>query len=114
VLSVLASGTLTADPVKRRSAKGRPYCTGQMRVPVEDGEAVLASFIAFDDRVVTALLELQRGDSCVIAGRGKLSTWTTNAGEDRHGLSVIADRVMSAYVAGRVRKAARDADEVPA
>lgn len=58
---------------------------------------------------MAALLALQRGDSVAIAGRAKLSTWEKD-GEQKHGLSVTADRVMSAYAAGKQRKAAREID----
>jgi hypothetical protein len=55
---------------------------------------------------------LQRGDSCAIAGCAKLTTWTKD-GEQKHGLSVVADRVLTVYAAGKARKAARELEEVP-
>ena len=67
--------------------------------------------IAFNADAVAGLLALQRGDSCAIAGRAKLTTWEKD-GEQRHGLSVTADRVLTAYAAGKTRKAARDLEEV--
>lgn len=56
------------------------------------------------------ILALSRGDSVAIAGRAKLSSWQKD-GEEKHGLSVVADRVMSAYAAGKQRKAAREQEE---
>ena len=82
-------------------------------MPVEDGDALIASLICFDEHAVVALLALTKGDSCAIAGRAKLSTWEKN-GEQRNGLSVTVDRVLTAYQAGKARKAARDAEEVEA
>jgi len=35
-------------------------------------------------------------------------------GNEAHGLRVVADRVLTVYAAGKVRKAARDSDDVPA
>jgi single-stranded DNA-binding protein len=58
---------------------------------------------------VAALLALSKGDSCAIAGRGKLSEWTKD-GEQKHGLSVIADKVLTVYQAGKLRGQARDAE----
>jgi single-stranded DNA-binding protein len=84
-----------------------------MRVPVEDGEAMLASLICFNADAVAAILALSKGDACAIAGRAKLSEWEKN-GETHHGLSVVADKVLTVYAAGKARKSARDAEESPA
>lgn len=35
-------------------------------------------------------------------------------GEQKHGLSVVADKVLTVYAAGKARKAAQDAEGVPA
>jgi single-stranded DNA-binding protein len=113
VLSVLISGNLTAGPKERRSAAGKAYATVSMRVPAEDSDAILVSVIAFNADVVDALLALAKGDSVSIAGRAKLSSWERD-GEQRHGLSVIADRVLTPYAAGKQRKAARDAEQADA
>ena len=107
MLSVLASGTLVADPKPRTSASGKSFATALLRVPAEDSDALLVSVIAFAPYAVAAILALSRGDSAAIAGRAKLSEWTKD-GEVRHGLSVTADRVLTAYQAGRARKSARE------
>ena len=113
MLSILASGTLVNDPVERRSVTGKTYATASLRVPAEDSDAVLISVIAFAGDAVQAILALQRGDSVAIAGRGKLTSWQKD-GTDHHGLSVVADRVLTAYAAGKQRKVARDIEEVAA
>lgn len=102
MLSILASGVLIADPKARTSATGKTYATAQLRVPAEDADAMLASIIAFTPDAVAVLLALSRGDACAIAGRAKLTCWTKD-GQERHGLSVTADRVLSVYQAGRQR-----------
>lgn len=113
MLSVLASGTLVGHPVARTSATGKSYATGSLRVPAEDSEALLVSVIAFAPDAVAAILALTKGDSCAIAGRAKLTSWTKD-GEERHGLSVVADRVLSVYAAGKQRKAAREIEDAAA
>lgn len=113
MLSVLASGTLIADPRRRTSATGNEYCTAALRVACEDSEAIIASLICFDEHAVTALLALSKGDACAVAGRAKLSSWEKD-GQQRHGLSVTVDRVMSAYAAGKQRKAARETEDAAA
>jgi single-stranded DNA-binding protein len=110
MLSVLASGTLTRDPVERTSAAGKPYCTALVRVPCEGEDALLCSVIAFKPDAVRALLALAAGESVAIAGRAKLSSWD-KAGETKHGLSVVADAVLSVYVVDKRRKATRPAEE---
>ena len=113
MLSVLCSGTLVADPKSRTSAAGKAFATALVRVPAEEAEATLVSVIAFDASAVTAILALARGDAVAIAGRAKLSEWVKD-GETKHGLSVTADKVLTAYQAGKQRKAARESEEVPA
>ena len=107
MLSVLMSGTLVSDPKERTSAAGKPYATALLRVPCEDADPMLVSIIVFAADVVAALLALSRGDSCAIAGRGKLASWEKD-GEEKHGLSVVADKVLTVYQAGKQRKATRD------
>ncbi len=109
MLSVLASGTLAADPKARTSASGKAFATALLRVPSEDAEAMLASVITFDSGAVAALLALSKGDALAIAGRAKLSEWTKD-GEQKHGLSVIADKVLTVYQAGKLREQARGAE----
>ena len=75
MLNVLASGTLIADPRRRTSAAGKDYATTSLRVAAEDADQILVSVIAFAPDAVAALLALQRGDSCAIAGRAKLTSW---------------------------------------
>jgi len=93
MLSILANGTLIADPVEHRSANDKPYATCTMRVPCDDGELMYVSVISFNADAVAALLALRRGDACAIAGRAKLTSWETG-GVERHGLSVVAVRVL--------------------
>lgn len=67
---------------------------------------MLVSVIAFDANAVATILALSKGDACAIAGRGKLTSWG-KAGEEKHGLSVVADRVLTVYHAGKLRKQGR-------
>jgi single-stranded DNA-binding protein len=109
MLSLLASGTLISDPVERQSVAGKAYATASLRVPCEDSDPMLLSVIAFNADAVQALLALSKGDSLSIAGRAKLSSWEKD-GEQKHGLSVVADRVLSSYQAGKQRSRAREAE----
>lgn len=110
MLSVLCSGTLTADPKSRTSAKGKDYATASLRVPAEDAEAMLVSVIVFNADAVAALLALTKGDACAIAGRAKLTSWERD-GEEKHGLSVVADQVLTIYQIEKRRKRATEGSQ---
>jgi len=105
MLNVLCTGTLIGDPRQRTTATGKPYATASMRVPAADSDAMLVSVIAFAPDAVAAILALAKGDSCAVAGRGKLTSWE-KAGEQKHGLSVVADKVLTPYMVDKQRKRA--------
>ena len=97
-----------ADPQQRTSAAGKEYATELMRVPSEGAEAVLASLIAFNADAVNALLAHAKGDALAVAGRAKLSSWNGRDGNEVHGLNVVTDRVLSAYMVDKKRNAANE------
>jgi hypothetical protein len=92
-----------SDRCKRCRA---PAPTASLRVPAEDSDAMLVSVIAFAADAVAAILALQRGDSVAIAGRAKLTSWE-KVGEQKHGLSVVADKVLTIYQIDKKRRPAR-------
>jgi len=106
VLNVLASGSLVRDPQRRYSSAGKPYATGLARIPVEDGEPMLVSLIAFERDAAAALLALARGDALAVAGRAKLTSWQKD-GEDHHGLNIVVDRVVTLYQIDKRRRLTR-------
>jgi len=53
---------------------------------------------------------LSKGGACVVASRAKLASWEKD-GEQRHGLSVTVDKVLTVYAAGKARKVARELEE---
>jgi len=110
MLSVLASGTLARDPQQRTSATGKPYCTALLRVPCDDAEALLASIIAFNQEAVQAIMALSRGDSVAVTGKGKLSNWEKD-GEQKYGLSVVAEKVLTPYQLDKRRRQTATATE---
>lgn len=107
MLSVLCSGKLVKTPERRTSNRGRDYATALLRVPVDGEDAILVSAIVFNADAVEALLAHAKGDEIALAGSAKLTHWTT-AGEERHGVSVVADKILSTYMVGRRRKAAAE------
>ncbi len=109
MLSVLATGTMASDPVSRTTSAGKPYATGLLRVPCEDAEPVLVSMIAFDTAAVEALLAHGKGETLAVTGRAKLSQWTGRDGQEAMGLSIVVDKVLSAYMVDKKRRLAEEA-----
>lgn len=80
-----------------------------LRASTDDGD-VLVNVIAFGQAGET-LGALGAGDSLSVTGRAKLNHWTGNDGQKRHGLSLVADGVLTPYqVSLRRRRAATDSD----
>ena len=113
MLNILALGTLVSDPKPRQNTAGKAYATASMRVPTDDGEAMVVSLIAFNARAVASLLALSKNDSLSVAGRAKLSEWLGQDGVEKRGLSVVADQVLSVYqIEKKRRQTSRRAEEV--
>ena len=73
---------------------------------------MLVSAIAFAPDAVAALLALTKGDAIAIAGRAKLTSWEKN-GEEKHGLSVVVDKVLTVYqIEKKRRQAVRELEDV--
>ncbi len=111
-LDVLAHGRLVKAPEQRTASNGRPYALAQLAVAMDDGD-VLASVIAFHAGAVDALMALDKGDACSVAGRGKVGTWVKADGETRASLSITVDQVLSVYHVRRKRAAAQGDDSAP-
>jgi single-stranded DNA-binding protein len=113
MLTVLASGTLVSDPRQRQGANARAYATAAMRVPSEESESMLLSIITFNDTAVAALLALKKGDGLAVTGRAKLTSWEKN-GEQRHGLSIVAEQIMTVYQHDMRRKRSQEQEKAVA
>lgn len=94
MLNAHIAGTLTADPVHRTTANGAAYITANVRVPVEGGDAQFVAVVAFEEDVRAALAGMVKGDPVSLCGPAKLRTWTGRDGGEKHGLSVLALRVI--------------------
>jgi single-stranded DNA-binding protein len=101
MLDVLVSGKLIKDPVIRTGQSGKPFTTALLRVDTGEEEQTLVSVIAFQE-AAEKLARLKAGDAVAIAGSAKLSSWEKD-GETKHGLSVTASAVLSAYDVKRRR-----------
>src|ERR1700682_1813088 len=88
------AGTLTADPVERTTAAGKPYITASVRVPGERENAALVSVVAFNEEAREDLEQLKKGASISIAGPAELRTWVGRDGKEHTSVSMVADRVL--------------------
>ncbi|MCA3213914.1 MAG: single-stranded DNA-binding protein [Burkholderiales bacterium] len=111
-LDVLAQGRLVKTPEQRTGASGRPFALAQLSVAMEEGD-VLASCIAFSRTAIDALLALDKGDACAVAGRAKVGTWTNREGETRPSLSITVDQVLTVYAIRKKRTASQGDDSGP-
>lgn len=96
-LALIASGTLLRDPERRTSVHGNTYTQALLRVPVEGEETLVVFVVAFSSTAAEALLAHQRGDQIAVTGRSKLRSWTDKDGVEKHGLSVVAEAILSPY-----------------
>jgi hypothetical protein len=93
LINILASGVLTGAPRSRTSANGKSYVTGSLRASGKESD-IFVSFICFAEEAQAELLALHPGDGLSIAGPGKLTEWTGKDGTQKHGLSVVVDRLL--------------------
>lgn len=100
-LIVLATGKLLKAPAVRHGKDGKPYTVGTLKTATDDGD-VIVNVVAFGSAGET-LAALGAGDSLSATGRAKLTHWTGTDGQERHGLSMVADGVLTPYQAS-VRK----------
>ena len=103
-LSALATGTLIKPPEQRTGSSGKPFVLALIRVACEDGEPIIVSAIAFGEDARRHLMALGKGDEVSVAGKAKVTSWE-RGGEQKHGLSIVAEQAMSAYTLTKKRKA---------
>jgi single-stranded DNA-binding protein len=109
-LIVLASGKLIKAPTTRTAKNDESYSVASMRAASDDGD-VLVSLIAFGHAGRT-LAALGVGDALSVTGRAKLSHWGGKDGQERPGLSVTVDAVLTPYQVSQRRRQIND-DEKP-
>lgn len=101
-LQVLVTGALASDPQRRQSAKGTGFATGSLRSGSGD-EAIFINVISFGE-AADRLLQLRKGDTLSVAGRGELRAWTGKNGTERTGLSVVVSEIAATRPRPRPRQ----------
>ncbi len=101
MLSALITGTIASDPKHGTSASGTVWSNCIVRCPCgqnKEGEAESAfvQLAAFGSHA-QALARLGKGDSVSATGSMKPSEYQAKDGTTRHGLSLTATAILSAY-----------------
>ena len=110
MIAALILGELIADPVERTTQAGKPFAT----VTVRSGagpESILVGLATFSETAVQKLMQLRKGDSIAATGTLEANVWTDRDGKERRGWRLTASQVMTAYEAGKRRKAAQSATD---
>lgn len=106
MLSGLLAGTVASQPKSGISASGTKWANCVIRCPVgqnKDGEAETAfvSLACFGDHA-DALARLDKGDPVTAQGAIKPTVYVKD-GEERHGLSMTAAHLLTAYMVRKKR-----------
>jgi single-stranded DNA-binding protein len=101
MLSALITGTIASDPKSGTSKSGTTWANCVVRCPCgqnKEGEAETAfvQLAAFGSHA-EALARLGKGDSVSATGSMKPSEYQAKDGTTRHGLSLTATAILSAY-----------------
>jgi single-stranded DNA-binding protein len=108
MLRVRCTGSLLQAPQQRIASK--LYVSALVRVFCEDGDALLCSVTAFNSAAMRALLALSAGDTVALIGPAKVRTWNMK-GEQKHGLDIVAEHVLTVYQADKRRQGSRRREE---
>lgn len=101
-ITALITGKLIADPEVRTSTTGKSFTTARIAAGTDD-ESVLCSVIAFGT-AAEQLAALAKGDTVAVTGRTKPKAWTDREGQQRAGLDVVAEQLLTAYHVRRKRQ----------
>ena len=101
MIAALATGQVVRAPKSGTSASGTRWANTTLRCSTgTDKEgAALSSFvsvIAFGD-TADKLAKLGQGDAISVQGPMKQTQYTTDSGEVRHGLEILANNILTPY-----------------
>jgi hypothetical protein len=100
MIDALISGKLFAKPVPHTGKSGKPFATCKVRASTGGEESIFVSAIAFEPKVIAALLALEAGDSVSLSGALTPKVW-----EGKPALDRVAHGILTAYPVSRKRKA---------
>ena len=102
MFNALITGTIASDPKSGTSKSGTTWANCAVRVPcgqnkeTGDAESAFVQVAAFGSHA-EALARLGKGDSVSATGNIKPTEYQAKDGTNRHGLSLTATAILSAY-----------------
>ena len=99
-------GRAAVTPELRTSQNGVPWC--RLSVAVGRGDEVQwVSVIAFKEIAAHAVAVIEKGTVCYVEGSLRLTRWTGKDGVERHGLEVLAVKLIPLQQIGHRRPSNR-------
>ena len=103
MINALVQGKLHGDPLQRTAKNGKPFATVLVRVPLDNGDSMLVSAIAFDLAIVKGLMRLSEGDAVCLSGQFSPKVFMTTDNEPRPSADLVAHGLLTAYHVKRKR-----------
>jgi single-stranded DNA-binding protein len=100
---ILVTGVLFRDPQSRTSKAGKPFVTATIRSREGDGSQFWR-VTCFSESAGEDLMRLSDRDALSAAGAFKQEQWQAQDGTIKHGLAVIADRILPLKPEPRAKK----------
>jgi hypothetical protein len=100
MIDALIGGKLYSKPLQRLGNSGKPFVTCKVRVATGAEDAIFVSVIAFDDKVIHALINLDAGDSISLSGVLTPKVW-----QGKPALDLVAHGILTPYHVKRKRQA---------
>lgn len=96
MMQVAAYGRMGQEPRSIPTRSGKTMVTTSIAVNIEDADAppLWLGVVAFG-AVAELLLKHDKGDLISVSGRCQRNSWTTNTGEKREQLQIVADSIVS-------------------
>jgi single-stranded DNA-binding protein len=90
MIAALVQGTLFRAPEQRTAKSGKPFVTATLRV--KDGET--SQFVRLVAFVQPEFMRLSDGDAVSVQGALKVELYTTESGETKISLRIVADQIL--------------------
>ena len=103
MINALIQGTLFNDPVKHLAKNGNPYVTAIVRTPLDSGDSILVSVIAFEIEVIEGLILLSAKDAVCISGGLSTKVYVPDGGDPRPSADLTAHGLLTPYMVKRKR-----------
>lgn len=103
MIDALIAGRLYGSPKEGTGKTGESYTTAKVKAAAGNGDMLLCSVIAFDEKVQAALLALYDGDSVALSGSLTPKVFQDKAGDYRPAIDLVCHSVLTPYDVPRNR-----------